>query len=573
MIHLLPQDLINKIAAGEVVERPASVVKELVENALDSGADRIEVKVEDGGAKLIQIVDNGSGMNEEDARQCLLRHATSKISSVDDLFNIHTMGFRGEALASIASVSEFSLVTKTLDAVQANKVWLDEKQQVQLEPAAANQGTTVTVRNLFHNVPARKKFLKTAQTEMTHILRYLQQCALANPEIEMKADHNGKTLFHYQQSDWEKRVENVLGKEFAGQLISLNQEAPGLSITGFVAKPAFVHATHKNQYLFVNGRPVYDHLVSRSVLEAYDTMIPRGYYPAFVLRIDMDPSQVDVNVHPRKSEVKFVDPGQIIRTLKTLVSSSLNQADLVQEKAIPASAPTRFATMPRSSSSPMPKPMALEKKPLLVQQSFAQGISTLQRSPLEEKGWKVLAQIHLSFILVETQDGLQVFDQHAVSEITNYQRLVREKENGEICSQQLLIPVDFEVSPEEASILEENMALLQKMGWEIDELTPTSIQISSLPEILKIEKIQETVHELLSELKEGKDLDMSKREWELLKFEACRGAVMFGDALSLSEMEGLLNQWIKVPNNAACEHGRPAMAKITVDEMRKYFKR
>ncbi|MDZ4217006.1 MAG: DNA mismatch repair endonuclease MutL, partial [Candidatus Gracilibacteria bacterium] len=237
MIKLLPSDLINKIAAGEVVERPASVVKELTENAVDSRATRIEIKLEQGGSKLIQVIDNGSGMSEEDARLCLVRHATSKISSVDDLFNIHTLGFRGEALASIASVSQFSLVTRQEGSAQGSKVSLDAGQQLIWEPTAANEGTTVTVNNIFYNVPARQKFLKTPGTEFTHILRYLQQLSLIHPELELKLVHNTKTIFHYYRSDWQDRVEQVLGKDFSSKLLPLLARDEGIRIEGFIAKP------------------------------------------------------------------------------------------------------------------------------------------------------------------------------------------------------------------------------------------------------------------------------------------------------------------------------------------------
>lgn len=582
MIKLLPQDLINKIAAGEVVERPASVVKEMTENAVDAGATRIEIILEEGGIKLIQIIDNGSGMTEEDAKLCLVRHATSKIDSLEDLFNIQTMGFRGEALASIAAVSQFSLVTRRKDSAVGYKVTLDQQHLPQIQETAANEGTTVSIQNLFYNVPARQKFLKSANTEFTHILRYLQQFSLIHFDKEVKLTHNKKTIFHYHPSDEKTRVEQVVGKEFSSKLISFQSNSNDLSLRGFVAKPELVHATHKNQYLFVNGRPVYDHLISRSVLEAYDTLVPRGYFPAFVLHLDLDPKLVDVNVHPRKSEVKFLNISEVLSLLKNAVRNALKKEDLTQSHSFleknflnfshKISSHQETLYQPRVNYSPRPSASQV-KQALEFNSSFPGSIREIKQSPLEELGWKILGQIHLSFILVETPEGLRVFDQHAVSEITNYQKLMKQRESGEVCSQQLLLPVQIELTQEEEVIIEENRRLFQSLGWEIDELSSTSFQISSLPEILKIEKIEESLHDILSQLKEEKGVDMSSRELAILKYEACRGAVMFGDPLSMEEMKGLLNQWLQVENNAACEHGRPAAANLSLEQMRAFFKR
>jgi DNA mismatch repair protein MutL len=581
MIKLLPQDLINKIAAGEVVERPASVVKEISENSVDAGATRIEIVLEEGGIKLLQIIDNGVGMSEEDAMLCLIRHATSKITSLDDLFRIQTMGFRGEALASIAAVSQFSLITRKKDSITGYKVTLDDFHLPKVEETAANEGTTVSIRNIFYNVPARQKFLKSSGTEFTHILRYLQQFSLIHFDKEIKLVHNKKTVFHYHPSDEQGRVEQVLGKEFTSKLVPVRSGNNEISIQGFVAKPELIHATHKNQYLFVNKRPVYDHLISRSVLEAYDTLVPRGYFPAFVLHLDLDPKLVDVNVHPRKSEVKFLKLSEIMTLLKNGVKEALGNFDLTQSHDFSShivQVPKKYTYTPatasyRSSSLPTRTSASQVKQALDFNHSFSGSIREIKQTPLDELGWKILGQMHLSFLLVETSEGLRVFDQHAVSEITNYQMLTKQHENGEICSQQLLLPIQVELSHEEKSIAEENKEIFQKLGWEIDELSSNSYQISALPEILKIEKIEESFHDILSQLKEEKTVDMTQRELALLKYEACRGAVMFGDPLTFEEMKSLLNQWLLVENNAACEHGRPAAAQLSLEQMRSFFKR
>lgn len=598
MIHLLSPDLINKIAAGEVVERPASVIKELTENAIDAKATSIEVILEKGGIELMKVIDNGVGMNQADARLCLLRHATSKLSDYEDLFHIQSLGFRGEALASIAAVSQFDLVTKTKDSEMGWKVFLDEQLQPEASPTAANTGTVVTVKNIFYYVPARQKFLKTSGTEFAHILKYLQQFSLVHPDKEIKLVHNGKTHFHYPAANAQERVEQVLGKEFSSKLVPVaSDDASSIRLQGFIAKPELVHSTHKNQYLFVNNRPIYDGLIARSVLEAYDTLVPRGYFPAFVLFIHIDPQQVDVNVHPRKSEVKFKNASEIISRVKQGVRRSLNSSDLTRSQyleesisSVAVQSPPVFS-MPeknRGTYTPEQAPSSLQfseksfekRKPSLPkqtlnfsEQSYAGGLESRQLSPLEENEWRIVGQIHRSFILVETPEGLHLLDQHAVSEITNYHRLRTQRENGEICSQSLLIPLQIEVSTEEAVIVEEQQAVFQRLGWELDQQSPTSLQLNALPEVLKVENISENFHDIVSQLKDLEDADMTSRELALLKYEACRGAIMFGDALSMTEMQSLLNQWLIVPNNAACEHGRPAAARISVQEMRKYFKR
>jgi len=581
MIHKLSQDLINKIAAGEVVERPVSIVKELTENAVDAAATRVLVKLEQGGTRLIQVIDDGSGMDQADAQLSLVRHATSKLSSLKDLFQIQTLGFRGEALASIAAVSQFSLLTKTPDSLQGYQVWLDEAHQVQLQPQAANSGTTVTVQNLFYNVPARQKFLKTAQTEYRHILHYLQQFALVHSDLELLLEHNEKQVFHYRPMVFEQRCEEVLGADLQSKLIGLRAEAQGMTLSGCVAKPELVHATHKNQYLFVNKRPVYNGLIARTMLEAYETLVPRGYFPAFVLKIDIDPELVDVNAHPRKSEVRLLNPSPLLSLLKTAVRRVLSQTDLTQEKFFSqgqrmtaelhsAVAGRKFSSASSSSSRPLSGQV---KQALGFSQAFPGGIEPVRQSALEEKGWRIIGQIHRSFILVETPDGLQMLDQHAVSEITNYARLMRERENGEISSQGMLLPARVEVTHEEASLIGAHHDLFARLGWELDQLSDASYQISAIPEILQVESIETHLHEILSSLKEERGLDMHDRELAVLKYEACRGAVMFGDCLTMEEMHGLLNQWLLVPNHAACEHGRPAAARISTQEMLRFFKR
>ncbi len=587
-IHLLDQDLINKIAAGEVVERPASVVKELIENALDAQATRIVISLAKGGAEMIRIVDNGVGMSQQDAKMSLVRHATSKIQEAGDLFKLSSMGFRGEALASIASVSEFNLVTKRKEDELGTRVCLSKSQEVEATASAANTGTVVNVSHLFHNVPARKKFLKTAATEFSHILKYLQQLALVYPEREFRLEHNGKEIFHFHPEEFDIRVRQVLGAEAHSQLRPVDYEEFGIHVSGFISLPSWVHATHKNQYLFVNKRPVYDHLVSRSVLEAYQTMIPRGYHPTFVLKIDLPSDQVDVNVHPRKSEVKFLQPSQIITTLKRAVSTALRDADLIPKRSLtqghvyqntvpiqsPGIAVKRIATTtgPVAHFSKAPTRVQVQGA-MSFSQSFSSGIEERKQAALDEHAWKVIGQAHASFILVETPEGIQILDQHALSEIVNYQKISKQYLESSVESQPLLLPETLDLTLEEVELMMDSKIILHKLGWDYDQISPNALQILALPEILKNENINDQFRDLVSQVHEQKSLEMTTRELELIKYQACRSAIMFGDILTKESMESLLNQWLSIDNNAACEHGRPSAAQLSTDEIRSFFNR
>lgn len=572
MIKLLPEDLINKIAAGEVVERPVSVVKELTENSIDAGATKIHISIEAAGTKLIQVTDNGRGMNEEDARLCLLRHATSKISSIEDLFSLRTLGFRGEALASIAAISQFTLITKPFGNLEGYRVTLGEYQKPEVHPAAAEPGTTVMVENLFYNVPARRKFLKLEATEFQHILRYLQQFCIIHPDIEITLEHNKQIIFSSQKNSLEERIQDLLGISFFESILPIEDMFPEGRIIGYIAKPIFVHASHKNQYLFVNRRPIYDYLISRSLLEAYETLIPKGYFPAYILSLELDPKTVDFNVHPRKAEVKFLHHSSVMDSIKKAAKKTLKKHNLIVDHRLfsGAKSPSFYTYEPHlkpelSNSSSRESVVSLPFH-------FSHGIQAI-RNPFEKRLWNIIGQIHNSFILVESPEGLQVFDQHAVSEIVNYSKLYKQYQQGAILSQQLLIPLAIHLSPEEKVLLEENRHIFEKLGWEITELSHQTFQVHIIPQVLRNEKIEINVHEILTSLKEEKILDIHSKELEILKYQACRGAVMFGDILSINEIKSLLSEWLEVENNTACEHGRPAVARITVDEMKKFFKR
>jgi DNA mismatch repair protein MutL len=601
-IHLLDQDLINKIAAGEVVERPSSVVKELVENALDAEGTQLEVKILQGGIDRIIVQDNGKGMTQEDAKMCLLRHATSKLQSADDLFALRSMGFRGEALASIASVSQFSLITKTKEESNGYRVWLDEQQKIQAESAPANTGTRVTVDNLFYNVPARQKFLKTASTEFSHILRYLQQVSLIHPSLEIVCTHNDKEIFHYLPESLQERVQRVMGKQWEGKMIPLQLKKEGISLEGFVSIPSHVHSTHKYQYLFVNGRPIYDHLLSRTVLNAYETMVPKGYFPSFVLKLDIDPSQVDVNVHPRKSEVKFLQMSAVMGLVKSAVRQSLQDHDLVPKQSLyqpsegqeasyqgaPSfsswksaekknSAPSPYrASSPQKSIVHFPAKSTPSHQESQEAMKFSQEFMSGRLASKEYKKshpFRIIGQLHLSCILLESSEGLLMGDQHAISEIVNYQQIKKNYQQKNISSQSLLLPEVVSLQADEMELWRESLEFIQDFGWEVSEIGSSEIQISALPEVLKKENVAGEFQELLLELQKEKTFDHSKKEEELIKYQACRSAVMVGDQLTQEEMEQLVSQWYQVENNAACEHGRPALAEVTLDEIRSFFNR
>ncbi len=580
-IQLLDKNLINKIAAGEVVERPASVVKELIENSLDAGATSITIELEEGGVHLIRVTDNGCGMDAEDAEKCLEKHATSKISTVEDLHALTTMGFRGEALAAISSVSEFLLRTKQEGATGATEVRAVNG-EITTGQGAGIKGTVIEVKGLFHSVPARKKFLKAASTEYRNIVDVVSAQAMLTPQIAWKLVHNGKTTLELQSvADLRDRVVQMLGKELGSNLIEVSHQRASLQLTGFISHPSLSQANSKDQYLFVNGRPIKDYILAKAIKDGYGTHLNNLQKPAFVMQISIAPDLVDVNVHPRKSEVKFADTSGIYRELVVAVKKALeNTAEVAFQSVASMPAMTKPAS-PKISydlkTSPAPKSSQsmpiFRPKMQVAQKSFTQTIHEQASEQEEVSEYKLLGQIHDSYLVLETPTGLMLLDQHAVAEKVLYEELLAHQEASKI--QQLLVPIVIELSAKQYSFVQDQEDTLKALGVEGDFFGGNSFRLSGLPQELAVKDIKSFFMQLLDDLEHdgiGKADSLEKRKQKAAKYMACRGAVMFGDTLTREEQLALVKN-MKEGQIMTCIHGRAAVFELSKEELNKKFHR
>jgi DNA mismatch repair protein MutL len=588
-IKKLDQDLINKIAAGEVVERPSSVVKELIENSIDANADLISLEIKNGGIDLITIQDNGTGMTKQDAQLALERHATSKISSVDDLFNIQTLGFRGEALASISSVSQFSLETKIKDSSEGTKLDINNS-SLDINPCGCPDGTKITISELFYNVPARKKFLKSATTEYNHILELFTQFALINPQISFKLTHNGKLVQNLTKTNnWLERIKQVLGSDIAKELIPI--EAKGtFEISGYIGKPQIARNNRKSQFIFINNRAVNDYIIAKAVKEAYGSLIPRELNPVFILNIQMPPELVDVNVHPRKTEVKFINSQEIFLAVLQTVQKSLTN-NISQQIETGSAMPVKKFTLKPSSTKSNFRPNVsyqsnlknIKSQPNQAAQAlnFSKEILSNQIVAESESAqigdWRLFGQIHNSYLLVESPQAVLIIDQHAAAERVLYERFKKEFGQNKIKSQKLLLPLTLELSAREVAILNQSMEFLDDLGFDIEIFGNNSFIINAVPQDLDKLDIKKTILGLINDLEEhdfnqAKSIDEKKDM--VIKYAACRTAVKFKDVLQPKEQINLLEDILKIVDNInTCPHGRPFVMELTLDQLAKNFKR
>ena len=589
-IKKLDQDLINKIAAGEVVERPASVVKELVENSIDAHADQISIDLEKGGTDLIVIQDNGSGMTKEDAELAIERHATSKISTLEDLFNIQTLGFRGEALASISAVSQFTLETKTKEGIEGTSLKI-ENGQLKIEPCGCTEGTKITIKDLFYNVPARKKFLKTPLTEYNHILETITQFALINPQISFKLTHNKTLILNLPEANnWLERIKQVLGLDIAKDLLAIKQLGT-IEITGFIGKPEIARQNRKSQFIFVNNRVVSDYLIAKAVKDGFGSLIPRELNPVFVLSIKLPPQLVDVNVHPRKAEVKFKDTNEIyltvLKTIQECLAANLMPARLNTEPGQPVKTytlkPQAGTQTFRPSVSYQQNFKNIQTRPSQISQALEFSKQILQGEFEEEKdqpligAWRLIGQIHNSYLLIEAPSAVLIIDQHAAAERILYERFKKDFASANIKSQKLLLPLTLELSHREIEILKQSSEFLKNLGFDLEIFSGNSIIVNAVPQELDKLDIKQTILGLINDLEEhdfnsAKSIDEKKDL--VIKYAACRTAVKFKDKLEVEEQIKLLQDVIAMMDKInTCPHGRPFIMELTLDQLAKNFKR
>lgn len=588
-IHLLEEHTVNRIAAGEVVERPASVVKELVENSIDAGAHTIIVEVEQGGKRLICVTDDGEGMSPADALLSIQRHATSKIRDAEDLQSIVTLGFRGEALPSIAAVSRFELLTKRADLDTGMRLVVENGQVVEAEECAARNGTTVTVRDLFYNTPARLKFLKSVATELSHITELMTRFALAFPEISFRLLHNGQEIFVSQGStDPRHALLAVFGRDVARELRSIDFAQGSLRITGYVSPPHLTRPTRAMQSFFVNRRLVRHRVLSKALDDAYRTLTPEGRHPVAAIFLQVPPYSVDVNVHPTKAEVKFSHEGEVYHAVLTAIRQALLQQGMMPSAlpglqsgldiAQPAARPS--TGQPIWQPSPMPPQEVLHAELLRragIELSQATSVEVQPAArPYAEmlEGFQVLGQLDRTYIIASSLRGLLIIDQHVAHERVLYEKLTVLRQRQPVPVQHLLTPLVFHLDRRAATLLGEHLQEIQDMGFLLEPFGSDSVVLRGVPAWLGQRNVEALVRDLLDEISElGVQRRLPLTDETLVATTACKMAVKAGDALSHAEMTHLLQELAETENPYLCPHGRPVVLVLSIEELERRFKR
>lgn len=593
VIRLLPDQLISQIAAGEVIERPSAVVKELLENAIDAGATQISIRLEAGGVKRIAITDNGSGIPHEQMALALTRHATSKIADLHDLENVATLGFRGEALASIASVAQLTITSRTRDAAHAWQVQGHDPSAA--SPASGALGTMVDVQDLYFNTPARRKFLKSEQTEYGHCLDIVKRIALARPDLNFSVTHNGKTTEYWQQSTLSERSAEILGDTFAQARLPLEASAGPVSLFGLIGLPTAARGRADAQYFYVNGRFVRDKLLTHAVRSAYQDVLHGDRYPAYVLQLQLDPSLVDVNVHPSKIEVRFRDSRAVHQFVFHAVSRSLATTAPGADDTVAASEPTRVSpfAIPWGRQT-MRQPSLGVAQPLArYGDMFAETLQAAQASTSAGSSFSVnpgsvgdsgdddthplgfaLAQLHGIYVLAQNRSGLVLVDMHAAHERILYEQFKQALETQSVTLQSLLIPVSFHADAVEVGTAEEYQETLHSLGFDIAVMSPTTLAVRAIPALLKNADAQSLARDLLRDLREfGGSEVLTERRNELLGTLACHTAVRANRALTIPEMNALLRQMEATERADQCNHGRPTWVQLAIQDLDRLFLR
>ena len=595
VIRLLPPELINQIAAGEVIERPSSVVKELVENSLDAGATRIEVDIEAGGARLIRVRDDGCGIHADELPLAVASHATSKIGSFDDLEHVASMGFRGEALASVSSVSRFALTSRAHDQETAFRIEVDAGKLQAARPAQHPPGTSVEIRDLFYNVPARRKFMRAERTEFAHIDDLLKSLALARSTVEFRLSHNGKPVRIWKAARDEQatlqRVAEVLGPDFPAQSLRVDHAMAGLQLSGWVGLPTAARSQADSQYFYVNGRLVRDRIVAHAVRQAYADVLFHGRHAAFVLYLELDPAGVDVNVHPAKHEVRFREQRLVhdflFRTLhEALAQTRAGMTNLPATEPVATIGATAYAPPPSMGGQTWPSQFSQNRLNLGVRDAPLAGYAALLGEPTSAASMPTsdegevpplgfaIAQLKSIFVLAENAHGMVLVDMHAAHERITYERLKAGRATSNLRSQVLLVPLSLAVSAKEAAAAEEHAEALAAWGLELSRSGPGSVVVRRIPALLEGADVAELSRDVLAELAQhGSSRRLQELENELLSTMACHGSVRAGRRLTIPEMNALLREMEATERSGQCNHGRPTWVQLTVAELDRLFMR
>jgi len=615
-IQILPDILSNKIAAGEVVERPASVVKELLENAIDANSSRILIDIENGGRSLIRISDNGSGMNRDDALLSIERYATSKIHTDADLFSIKTLGFRGEALPSIAAVSRFSLTTRDASSETGTKILIDGGKIRNVMEVGTPVGTMIDVNNLFYNIPARRKFLKATDTEMGHILETVSAVALGCPEIGFRITHNGKTVKNWPPTDNPlDRVSSVFGQDIRGDLHKLRMESQDVTVYGWISSPSLTRSTSQKIYLYVNGRFIRDRGLQHALFEGYRGRLMKGRFPVAVLYIDVPHEQLDVNVHPTKHEVRFTGYRNVYETLKSAVFRTWDDIEHKKFKPISQNQRKQNPLFPSHEAEPTPAfsknphqnkeipfPVSSQepllelddRKEIIAEEqypylSLRHSVNHISRTPHHDDPemqkehvpstetqaqLAVIGQLHNTYIVCESENELILFDQHAAHERILFEHLKRKSKITGSLAQKLLIPEIIDLGYQESITLEKLIPGLLHYGLEMEPFGGTAFAVKTIPSLISDKEVKPFIMEMVESITDiGFSDGIEKILDECLILMACHGSIRANQALSVKEMTGLIDQLASCENPSHCPHGRPIRISWPIVELEKKFKR
>jgi DNA mismatch repair protein MutL len=593
-IKLLPELLINQIAAGEVVERPASALKEILENSVDAGAKKITVQLLQGGVKQIRVTDDGVGIAKDELLLALTRHSTSKISTLEDLYSIASLGFRGEALASIAAVSRLTLASQQAGQNHGWQIQVDGKSVSQPIPSSLTLGTTLDVNDLYFNIPARRKFLKSEATEFAHCDETFKRMALSQSGVEFVLQHNGKIRRQLRAANPAQRIAAVLGEEFSQSAVWIDEQSADMCLHGMVALPAYARSSRDTQYFFVNNRFVSDKLIVHALREAYRDVLHLDRHPAFVLFLEINPEGVDVNVHPTKTEVRFREP----RALHQFIFHTINKAlasprkevqsdrseKITQFSSYPGINPARsgnvsqpesfYRTLFGTETNKYPDRMApVSTVPAAEMEKSAQSTAVDEKQDIHPLGF-ALGQLHGVYILAQNVHGLVVVDMHAAHERIMYEKLKQALDRHEIPRQQLLIPVTCHADSLEITAVEENQATLEQLGFEIAVLSPAALAVRAVPAALQDADIVQLARDILREIREyGASQILTAKRNEILATMACHGAVRANRKLTIEEMNALLRDMEITERADQCNHGRPTWFETSLTDLDKLFMR
>lgn len=609
-IKILPENLANKIAAGEVVQRPESVVKELMENAIDAGAKNIEVIIKQAGKSLIQVCDDGSGMSEDDVKLCVQKHATSKIFDYKDLEAIKTLGFRGEALSSIAAVSQFEIKTETRDEELGTFLKIEGEDQISIEKISTAKGTCVTVKNLFYNTPARRKFLKTDGTELKHITDTFNKIAISYPEISFKFYNNDNFVFDYPATALEERLKQVFADNILDGLIPVDEETDYITLKGFIGKPALLTKSKGDQYLYLNKRFVLSKQINHAVFNAYENILEKGDYPFFVLFLNIDPERIDINIHPSKLEVKFDDERDVYHFVLAVIKKSLASFDLVPSIIIDGKEneeKLRFNPFSKTMQGDFSdRPSFIERKERIpvtdkeIDLVFGSLTSDIKRTektsehhpffeiedseiPTENKTLEskvkspedttFITQLHNKYIISQIKSGLMIIDQHVAHERILYEKVLNRLEANLPFSQHLLFPLTIQLDPGSYEVLKELNSLLNRIGFQLKFFSKNTIVIEGVPEDIKNGSEERILKEFIQEYTLNQREKKLEQRDNIAKSYSCKAAIKAGDNLSEKEMRLLIDQLFATTMPYVCPHGRPIIIKISLEEFDRRFGR